>query len=196
MRIAFAILLFWTWPILAQGYIGIWNVPNPSESPNDCCSELIPFEPLTLYIVAYLDTVFDEGVRGAQFKIQNWPGSTYPDGLVTIITDAHTVNGDIDQDITLIFVETIPGPWALLASLQFVQFEPNWIGYDHKLTIAEGDDCDCLDIVGASLDGQTIRGYSAEGGAFLINPWALECSCEWSFVASTPLNWTLFKSLY
>lgn len=189
-------LLLWASPLLAQGYISIWNVPDPSDDPENCCSDLIPYEPLDLYIVAYLDTTLQEGVLGAEFKIQNWMEEFYPLGIVTLSSEASAVNGDIDRNLTLIFEDTIPGPWALLATLQLVQFDSSWIGHDHELTIAEGDDCDCLRIMGGSLDGQTLQTYSAEGGAFLINPWAMECSCEWEFLPSLAASWSRVKALY
>lgn len=152
-----------------------------------CSGDLLPYVPMDVYVIAVLSDL--ESITTAEFKIDNWPGSPgYPTGQATASWTSELTIGSIDEDFSIAWSTPQAGPNVLIGTISFLAFDPAWIGADHMLTIAEGDNCNCLVLVDAAYDTFDVAGWS-----FVFNCTGDDCGCT---IATEETSWGSLKALY
>jgi len=170
---------------LAQDFIGVFT----DESGTVCDAELIEYVPVVLHVMAYIPS-HPGGITAAEFMIANLPPNDgYPIGQITADWDTDLVIGDVTYDISLAFSTPVFGPFAHLGTLEFLMYDPAWVGADYVFTVAPGLDCDCLVVVDNLYDA-----FEVMGGQFTFNCTDV-CYCIVP-TATDETSWSAVKSLF
>jgi hypothetical protein len=96
---------------------------------------------------------------------------------------ADHASGNLSEGVTLTFDEPHPGPRILLAVLEFYQTDPDCIGDDSEMVIAESWTSGHLRVIDDCDDP-----INAAGGHFTFNCWGW-CDCFWA----TPVTLANFE---
>ncbi len=167
-------------------FIGIFT----DENGTDCHADIIEYEPLVVHVMAYIPNV-PGGITAAEFSIANYPGNPgYPTGTATETWDSDLVIGDVTWDFSIAFSEPIYGPFAHLGAIEFLMFDPLWIGEDYIMTVAPGNDCACLVVV-----DDLFEIVDVDGGQFTFNCVQTSCLCL-EDTATQDSSWSAVKSLF
>ncbi len=166
-------------------FIGIFAEPGALT----CAGELNdPFDEATLYVVASLNTDVIADLEGVVFKIGNLPGAV--GGLFSDNwSGADIITGDMDSEITLEWLNAIPGPLVLLGTIFFQPYVEGWLSEDHLLSVLPGD---LLGDLVIRAGGGAL--FSVNGGGFTFNCNG-NCECSPS-TATAESSWGQIKNLY
>lgn len=159
-----------------------------------CQGPIVPGPPVNYYIIATLTQLADAGITAAEFKIDNLPVSDYvAGGLITPAWTSEVTVGDPWTDFSIAW----PTPqgagtgMVLIGTLQFLCFNPAWVGADHLMEFVNGDTCSCLVVV-----DEAFVSYDAIGGKFWANCSDLEvCVCV-EETATQDTSWGNVKALF
>jgi hypothetical protein len=129
-------------------------------------------------------------VPAVEFKVENLPTAAM--AIMTAAWNTPLVIGTVDWDIALAFNPPLTGPAALLGTLTFFPLAD--FGADWRMTVAPGNDCDCLVIV--DQDYNEIPGELNHFFTFNCTG-ALEygCNCV-PTIATENATWGQIKALY
>jgi hypothetical protein len=147
-----------------DGFIGI----AADENYTYCYADAV--ENVTIYLFAY--TGETGGIRGAEFRVENWPVS--PDfGHAIFNWNTDLVIGDIDWGITLVFPTPIDGPFIYLGSVTLIVTSPDYFGMDYLMEVVETNDSGRLILI-----DENFGEYPVWGGMFTFNcSDAVLCPC-------------------
>jgi len=168
-----------------QPFIGIYA----EDSPVICQADVSQYVSKTVYVFAVVPESITV-IPAVEFKIDNLP--TAGMALLTYNWNTTLVIGTADWDIALAFAPALPGPIALLGTISvfpLADFGPDW-----RMTIAEGNDCECLVVV-----DQDYNEIPAEPGHFFTFnctgglPGGCLCTVG---VATDDATWGQIKALY
>ncbi len=184
------------WP-MGSDFIGVFADDNATVWIED----IIPYLPLELHILALLDDSFDDGILAAEFKLENLPSNEgYPVGQITFQFTSDHVEGDLRTDFLIQWDEAQGAGLGIvhIGTMEFLMFDTNWIGYEHHMSVAPGDECACITTLRA--DGELIQAW---GCTFIFNcdwecwdyPYSGLCD-EGPPVPIEPSSWSLVKALF
>ena len=186
------------WP-MESDFIGVFADDQGTE----WFEEIFPYLPLELHIIALLDDSWHEGILDAEFKLDNMSSNEgYPVGQITFHYTSDLVAGDLRTNFSIQWTEAQGAGLGIvhIGTMEFLMFDTDWIGYHHHMSVAPGDDCDCISTLRA--DGERIRAW---GCAFIFNcdwdcyeyyyPYSSLCD-EGPPVAVEESSWSLLKSLF
>jgi hypothetical protein len=132
------------------------------------------------------------GITAAEFSIFNYPGNPgYPTGTATEAWDSDLVIGDVTWDFSIAFTEPVYGDFAHLGTIEFQSFDDLWIGADYVMSVAPGNDCECLVVV-----DDIFEIVNVEGGMFTFNCTTGECVCIEGPTATGDSSWSAVKALF
>lgn len=159
-----------------------------------CTANIMPYTPINIYVMAILTETFDGGITAAEFKIDNWMGSPgYPTGTATVTATSDLVIGGLGTDYSIAWSAPQGAGYGmvLIATVNILMFDANWIGPDYMIRVAAGDDCGCL----VTVD-DLFETHDAQGGLFWFNCTAPEqCICL-EETATQDSSWSAVKSLF
>ena len=185
--------LLLTAPAALGAMIGIYLDPEdgPYGMGTAPCAWLDTDQPLTLYIVAFLDELSESGITAAEFRVSNWLGGLEPDLHVSMEYSTDLVIGDPGWDLAMAWNEPVGvgAERVLLATATIYLFDPEALSDDHWMTITEGYDCDCLVLV-----NDLFEAIDVYGDRILIY-----CNADCGWCDTTPTgasSWSTLKSLY
>ena len=172
----------------AEVFIGVYSDENPSLSETN--ADVVAYVPTIVYVVAHWETGdVGEGITAAEFAIRNLPENLgYPTGTATVTDGSDLVIGTLWTNYAIAF----SGPQgsgtnrSLIATIEFVMFDPAWIGQDVKLFIVHGDTSGKLVVVDSDFEI-----VNADGQGFTLN-----CSAECNFTSAETSSWSLIKSTF
>lgn len=171
---------------LAQDFIGIFADVEGTT----CDAAIVEYAPVVVHVMAYIPNV-PGGITAVEFMIDNYPGNPgYPTGTATPAWDSDLVIGDVSFDISIAFSEPQYGPYAHLGTIEFLMFDPAWIGDDYVMTVAPGMDCECLVVVDDLFEIVDVM-----GGQFTFNCTTGECLCLQG-TATEDTSWSAVKALF
>jgi hypothetical protein len=171
--------------LASADFIGIFADDQGVE----CQAAIVAYEPLVVHVMAYIPNV-PGGITAVEFSVANYPGSPgYPTGTATPAWDSDLVIGDISFDISIAFSEPQYGPFAHIGTIEFLMFDPAWIGNDHVMAVAPGNDCECLVVV-----DDLFEIIEVDGGIFTFNCTGT-CVCL-EETATQDSSWSAVKSLF
>ncbi len=156
------------------------------------CADLVPYVITDLYIVAHLTSLCEGGIVAAEFKVDNWPETgDDPDlGLIEVIPYSSLYIGYLHHDFAIAWSEPqgAGSCYVTIALLQFLAFGQTWPGQDYWLSIAPGNDCECLVLV-----DHLYQEHDVYGDSFLLN-----CvqDCGFCWTAAEPTDWSALKAMY
>ncbi len=127
-----------------------------------CELNQLPFQTATVYVFAILPEYF-AGITAAEFSIANLPEAG-SGGIITYNWHTPLVIGEAGHGIALAFNPPLPGPIALLGTIDFFEIQESWIGVDHRITMRESLDSGNLVLVGTDYVE-----YWCEPGHFTFN---------------------------
>ena len=164
------------------------------EAATVCYATIMPGEPVPTYIIATLTQLADVGIVAAEFKIDNLPPNGYAfGGMVTVYPTSDVVIGDLYTDFSIAW----PTPqgagtgYVLIARVEFLSFDPAWVGADQLMQVVEGETCNCLVVV-----DDVFVSYDAIGGSFwgnCTNPEDCQCIED---TATQDASWGSVKALF
>ena len=169
-----------------------------------CDTDIEPFVPVEIYLIIrwspYSWNEFPEGVIGARFSVSNLPENLgYPTGWIIESWYSDHYYGDLETEFTLLFDESqgAQSRYVVCGSLEFLMFDPLWIGEDYVFSIVAGDDCHCIVIF--DHEGHEHDAYGS-GFAFNCTP----DPCEWGSyevcwpptVPTAASSWSTVKALF
>lgn len=146
---------------------------------------------VTTYVntTVYVFVVVPESIvliPAVEFKVENLPTAAM--AIMTPTWNTPLVIGTVDWDIALAFNPPLTGPQALLGTLTFfplLDFGPDWV-----MTVAAGNDCECLVIV-----DQNYNEIPGELGHHFTFNCSGVCTCI-DGVATEDATWGQIKALY
>jgi len=156
-----------------------------------CDAPIVTYAPVAVHVMAYIPNL-PGGITAVEFSIANYPGNPgYPTGTATPTWDSDLVIGDVSYDISIAFSAPIYGPFAHLGQIEFLMFDPAWIGDDYVMTVAPGNDCECLVVV-----DDLFEIVNVEGGMFTFNCTTGDCVCYEGGTATEDTSWSAVKALF
>ncbi len=170
----------------SQPFIGLYA----DDTAVLCEADLTPFVPMNVYVFAVLPETDIPAITAAEFRIDNLPGPAA--AIITPTWNTTLVIGTMGHDLALAFTPPLPGPVALLGTLQFLALAD--LGADFRMTIMPGNDCNCLVVV----DTDYIEWDCEPDHFFTFNcTGALEygCNCQ-PTIATEDATWGQIKALY
>lgn len=144
-------------------FIGMFSEENAVL----CHADLNLFSTTTVYFFAVLPWEIP-AITAAEFRVDNWVDSE--DAIITENWNTDLVIGDPEYGIALAFSEPIPGPIALLGTVDF--FGLRDIGHDYVMDVLESIHSGQRVVVDLCYD--TIN---ADGGLFTFNCSTGQCLC-------------------
>ncbi len=169
----------------AQPFIGIYA----DDAAVLCEASVAQYVSTTVYVFAVVPESITV-IPAVEFRIDNLPTAAM--ALLTYNWNTTLVIGTPGWDLALAFSPSLPGPVALLGTISvfpLADFGPDW-----RMTVAAGNDCDCLVIV-----DQDYNEIPAEPNHFFTFncTGALEygCNCQ-PTIATDNATWGQIKALY
>jgi hypothetical protein len=167
------------------------------EDGQTCDVDIEPYVSVDIYLlISWWPFEFQEGVTGASFGTANLPENLgYPTGFINEYWNSDNHWGDLHTEFSIFFDEPVGvgERYATLGRLEFLMFDPTWIGSHHQIIIVAGEDCWCLDVY-----DDIGNPVSVDGGWFTFN-----CNgdpCEYDcFPPPTPAredSWSTVKALF
>ncbi|MBM4116175.1 choice-of-anchor D domain-containing protein [bacterium] len=104
------------------------------------------FQTATVYVFAILPEYFT-AITAAEFRIGNLPAAGNG-GIISYHWNTSLVIGEAGHGIAMAFNPPVPGPMALLGTIDFFEIQDSWIGEDHRITVCESLDSGNLVLVG------------------------------------------------
>ena len=191
LMVALLVLVAFSNIALAQDdlFIGIFG----DDAYSYCYGDVVTYEPMTIYVAAFLSDVVP-AITAAEFRVDNWIGSPgYPDGTAIATWNTDLVIGTIDWGLALAFQTPVPGPYALLGTIEMLQMADGWVPADFLMEVMASNDSDFLGVV--DTDYNTIETL---GGLFTFNcSDVIFCPCIDNMSSATESSdFSSIKALY
>ncbi len=100
-----------------------------------CELNQIPFQTARVYVTAILPEFFT-AITAAEFSIGNLP-TAGGGGIITYDWNTPLVIGEPGHGIAVAYNPPLPGPIALLGTIDFFEIQDSWIGWDHRIAMRE-----------------------------------------------------------
>ncbi len=150
-----------------------------------CDADLATYVTTTVNVIAILPANIP-AITAAEFRISNLP----LDPACAILTqnwNTPLVIGTVDYGIALAFSPALPGPYALLGTLDIFLLDANCVGADHEVLVEAALDSGNLVVVDEGYNE-----HPAIGWFFKFNC-TTGCSCQ---TATEESSWGGVKALY
>lgn len=171
----------------AQPYIGLFADAEGTH----CYGDMPIGAAFTIHVMAYVEDI--PAITAAEFRIDNYTGNPgYPISIVTVAWNSDLVVGTIDYGFSIAFPTPQPGPMVPLGTIEYLTFDPAWMGQDYVMTTDVTLDSGNLVVVDA--DFVTI---DVGRGTFTFNctdPGL--CPCYDESIPTQDASWGSIKALY
>ena len=159
-----------------------------SEYADNCGADLVPYSPLTVFVVARLGSGLS-AIVAAEFGLENVPAAG--GGQMTAHWNSPLVIGGIGQGLAVAFQQPMSGPDVVLGSIDFFATSGSWIGDNRRIAIGPSPGSGKLILVDA--------GFSEDddvwGGRFTFNCDS-DQACACGKDGSAPATWGQVKTLF
>ncbi len=156
-------------------FMGLYS----DEAATNCHTDLPIYATRSVYVSVVLP-IWLPSITAAEFRVDNLPDES--DVLLTENWATPLVIGDPSYGIALAFSSPLPGPVALMGTLDF--FALNDLGPNYEMQIMESLTSGNLVVV-----GEDFIEYWCQGGMFTFNCSYYNCECAWA----TPVTLSSFE---
>jgi hypothetical protein len=171
----------------AQPYIGLFADADGTH----CYADMPIGAPVTIHVMALIEDI--PAITAAEFRIDNFTGSPgYPTSIVTQTWNSPLTVGTIDYGFSIAFTVPKPGPVVALGTIEYLTFDPTWIGADYVMTTDVTLDSGNLVVV----DAEYIT-IPVGRGTYTFNCTNPElCPCYDETIPTQDASWGSIKALY